>query len=112
MKFKLYYKIFLAFTLMAIMVVALMVGLMRFYVARNFTEYVNQTMLERFSDFAVALTLEYQMHQGWLTIKKNPGRWVEILQSSLPAKEFDKLRRRPRPTEIENKGSVSAHLRV
>ena len=107
MKFKLSYKIFLASALTSLIVVALMVGLMRFYVARNFTEYVNQSMLERFNDFAVALASEYRKHQGWQTLKDNPGRWEKLLQSSLPARDFDKFRRRPRPTEFEKKVSGS-----
>jgi hypothetical protein len=107
MKFKLSYKIFVAFTLMAIIVVALMVGLMRFYVARNFTEYESQSFLERFSDFADALASEYEKHQGWQTLKDNPGRWAEILHSRLPVKEFYEIRHPRRPPGVENKGSGS-----
>jgi two-component system sensor histidine kinase BaeS len=105
MKFKLSYKIFVAFTLTSLMVVALMVGIMRFYVARNFADYVSKSLLERFSDFAGALATEYQHHRGWQTLKDNPGRWEEILQASLPAKGFDKRRRPSRPLDIENKVS-------
>ena len=107
MKFKLSYKILVAFTLTSIMVVVLMVGLMRFYVARNFAEYVNQSMLERFSDFADALAAEYQKHQGWQTLKDNPGRWEEILQSSVSSKNLYKPGGPPPPPEIEIKGSGS-----
>lgn len=105
MKFKLSYKIFVAFTLTSLMVVALMVGIMRFYVARNFADYVNKSLLERFSDFAGALATEYQHHRGWQTLKNNPGRWEEILQASLSAKDFDKRRRPSRRLDIENKVS-------
>ena len=109
MKFKLYYKIFLAFTLTSLIVVALMVGITRFYIARNFSDYVNKSVLERNGDVAAALATEYQTHKGWQTLKNKPARWAEILRSSLPQKVLD-LRRRPaRPPNIENKGSgVSA----
>ncbi|MGD9181403.1 MAG: ATP-binding protein [Desulfobacterales bacterium] len=105
MKFKLYYKIFLAFTLTALVVVALMVGIIRFNVARNFSDYVNNSLLERYSDVAAALAAEYQTHKGWQALKNNPGRWEEILRSSLPQRVFDLRRPPPRRPDFENKGS-------
>ncbi|MEJ2102822.1 MAG: hypothetical protein P8X68_23055, partial [Desulfobacterales bacterium] len=84
MKSKLSYKIFGVFTLMSIMVVVLMVGIMRYFVTRNFTDYVNQSVLERYSDLVDALALEYQQHKGWQALKNNPERWEQILRASLP----------------------------
>jgi two-component system sensor histidine kinase BaeS len=89
MKSKLSYKIFGVFTLMSVMVVVLMVGIMRYFVTRNFTDYVNKSALERYSDFADALAAEYQQNKGWQTLKNNPERWEQILQSSLPLKDSD-----------------------
>jgi len=106
MKFKLLYKFFVAFTLTSIVVVALMVGLMRFYFARSFADYANQSLLERFSDFAGALAAEYQTHQGWQIFKDNPARWGELLRSSLPRKDFEDRKRPPWPPDIENKKSA------
>jgi len=100
MKFKLSYKFFLAFSLTSLLVVALMVGLIRFYVARNFADYANKSLLEKYTDVAAALAAEYQAHQGWHRLKNNPRRWDEILRSSLPRKD-DKPRRRP--PDFENK---------
>ena len=110
MKFKLSYKIFAAFLLTSLMVVALMVGIIRFYVARNFADYVNKSLLERYSDVVAALSTEYQTHKGWQTLKNNSGRWEELLRSSLPAKVFDKPRGLPRPPAIEKKGSGGGAL--
>lgn len=87
------------------MVVALMVGIIRFYVARNFADYVNKSQLERYSDVTVALADEYQTHNSWQTLKNNPGRWEEILQSSLPRSVFDLRRPLPRLPDIENRRS-------
>ena len=101
MKFKLSYKIFIAFSLTSLMVVVLMVGIMRFYVARNFADYVGKSLLERYGDVAAALAAEYQKHTGWETLKGNHARWEEILRASLPHKNSDFPRRRPRPPEIE-----------
>ena len=105
MKFKLSYKIFVSFTLTSLMVVALMVGIIRFYVARNFADYVNTSRLERYGDVADALAVEYQTHKGWQSLKDNPGRWEKILRSNLPHRVFDLRRPPPRPPDIENKGS-------
>jgi len=105
MKFKLSYKIFVAFSLTSLMVVALMVGIIRFYVTRNFADYVNKSLLERYSDVAAALATEHQTHKGWQTLKNNSGRWEEILRSSLPRKVFDLRRRSSQAPDIENKGS-------
>ena len=88
MRFKLSYKIFATLILTSLLVVALMVGLIRFYVARNFADYVNRSLLERYSEVADALAAEYQTNKGWQVLKDNPERWHEILQASLGAKRF------------------------
>jgi two-component system sensor histidine kinase BaeS len=107
MKFKLSYKIFLAFTFTSLLVVVLMVGLIRFYIARNFADYLNKSLLERYSDVATALATEYQTHRGWRALKDNPGRWQEILKSNLPPRDFDIRRTIPQPPEFKNEGSDS-----
>ena len=102
MRFKLSYKIFIAFTFTSLLVVALMVGIMRYYVARNFADYVHRSLLERYSDFSDALAAEYQAHSGWQTVKDNPVRWKEILRANLPSKDVDSDRLPPRPPEFDN----------
>jgi two-component system sensor histidine kinase BaeS len=87
MKSKLSYKIFGVFTLMSVMVVVLMVGIMRYFVTRNFTDYVSKAALERYGDFADALAAEYQQHGGWQALKNNPRRWDQILRASLPPRD-------------------------
>ena len=104
MRFKLSYKIFATLILTLLLVVALMVGLIRFYVARNFADYVNRSLLERYSEVADALAAEYQTHMGWQVLKDNPGRWHEILQASLPRKDFDPNNRPPRPPDSATRG--------
>ncbi len=107
MKFKLSYKIFAALTLTSLLVVALMVGLIRFYVARNFADYVNRSLLERYSGVITALGIEYQTHQGWQSLVDDPGRWQEILRTGLPRQDFEPDKRSPRPSEFETQGSGS-----
>ena len=102
MRFKLSYKIFTTFTLMALLVVALLVGLIRFYVARNFADYVNRSLLERYSEVADALVAEYQTHKGWQVLKDNPERWHELLQATLPRRDFNPDKTFQQPAEFEN----------
>ena len=96
MKFRLSYKIFATFTLTLLLVVALLVGLVRFYVGRNFADYVNRSLLERYRAVAEALATEYQTHQGWQVLKNNPDRWREILRAKLPEKEVNPVKLPPR----------------
>ena len=107
MRFKLSYKIFTTFTLMALLVVALLVGLIRFYVARNFADYVNRSLLERYSEVADALVAEYQTHKGWQVLKDNPERWHELLQATLPRRDFNPDKTFQQPAEFENLKSGS-----
>jgi two-component system sensor histidine kinase BaeS len=100
---KLSYKIFTALTFTSLLVVALMIGLIRFYVARNFADYVNRSLLERYGDVAAALATEYKDHKGWQALKDNPERWHEILRTSLPRKDMDPDKFPPRPPESEDK---------
>jgi len=112
MTIKLSYKIFAALILTSLLVVALMVGLIKFYVARNFADYVNKTLLERYSAVAAALATEYQTHRGWQTLKDNPERWHEILRAGRPRKYFDLDKFPPRRTEFENKISGSSAQKI
>jgi two-component system sensor histidine kinase BaeS len=104
MRFKLSYKIFATLTLTSLLVVALMVGLIRFYVARNFADYVNRSLLERYSEVADALAAEYKTHRSWQELKDDPGRWQEFLRTSLRQNDFEPGARPPRPPDLENKG--------
>jgi two-component system sensor histidine kinase BaeS len=112
MRFKLSYKIFATLTLTSLLVVALMVGLIKFYVARNFADYVNRSLLERYSEVADALAAEYQTRKGWQVLKDDPGRWHEILRAGLPRKDFDLSNFSPQPPEFENKVSGSSAQKI
>lgn len=99
MRVKLYYKIFAAFLLTSIMVVVLMIGIMRFYVARNFTDFVHKDALERLDNLTIELSNEYQLN-GWQRLKNDPNIWRQILRTALPRKEFDRIRPPHRPDGI------------
>ncbi|MGB5750386.1 MAG: ATP-binding protein [Desulfobacterales bacterium] len=98
MGIKLYYKIFGAFLLTSVLVVTLMIGIMRFYVTRNFTDYVNNEALERLSALSIELKEEYEKHQGWQRLKDDPLMWEKMLRSNPLLKGVD---RRKRPLESD-----------
>ena len=112
MRLKLSYKIFATFTLMSLLIVALLVGLVRFYVARNFADYVNRSLLARYEEIAEALAAEYRTHKGWQALKDNPKRWHEILRAGSPQKDFDPGKFPPGPPQLENQISGSSALKV
>jgi two-component system sensor histidine kinase BaeS len=102
-KTKLFYKIFATFLLTSFMIVALMVGFMRFYVARNFTDYVNSAALERLSELRDELAEIYRGHRQWDPLKNNRPRWEELLRSAIPRKDFSRTGRSPEVSDYRRK---------
>ena len=49
-----------------------------------------------------ALATKYQTQRGWQVFKDNPERWHELLQASLPPKDFDLDKFPRRLPESEN----------
>lgn len=104
MRIKLSYKIFATLTLTSLLVVVLMVGLIRYYVARNFTDYVNRSYLERYSAVAGALATEFQAHRSWQAFRQYPERWQDLLRANLPRSDFNPGHRPVRSPDTENEG--------
>ncbi len=76
---KLSYKIFIAFLITSFLIVALLVGIMQFFVYRNFDAFINQTELEKLDNLVLALAEEYRTNNGW-----NPIHFKQILDRTLP----------------------------
>jgi two-component system, OmpR family, sensor histidine kinase BaeS len=91
-KTKLFYKIFATFLLTSFMIVALMVGFVRFYVSRNFTDYVNNAALERLADLKDELADIYRQQRDWQLLQDNQPRWEEILRSGISRNDFSARR--------------------
>jgi two-component system sensor histidine kinase BaeS len=87
-KLKLFHKIFATFLLTSFMIVALMVGFIRFYVSRNFTDYVNNATLERLGELKDDLAEFYRQQGNWLTLKDNPAEWEQMLRAGIRRNEF------------------------
>jgi two-component system sensor histidine kinase BaeS len=86
---KLSYKIFAAFLLTFFVVLALMIGSIRFFAYQNFSGYVHKVEIEMLDEFIDRLGAVYKKHQSWQPLKGNFRLWNATLRT-LDAKEFDK----------------------
>ena len=83
MRTKLSYKIFGAFLLTFFVVLALMIGSIRFFAYHNFSDYVHKVEIEMLDPFVDRLAEEYEKHEGWKALKGNPLFWYKILNPGL-----------------------------
>jgi two-component system sensor histidine kinase BaeS len=86
---KLSYKIFAAFLLTFFVVLALMIGSIRFFAYENFSGYVHKVEIEMLDEFIDRLGAVYKKHQGWRPLKGNFRLWNATLRT-LDAKELEK----------------------
>jgi two-component system sensor histidine kinase BaeS len=96
-KLKLAHKIFGAFLLTSLMIVALMVGIMRFYVEQNFEEFVNKMELEKLDHIVKILSEEYEKHHSWNSLRENHQLWLEKLRLGEEKEDFNNLEGPPGP---------------
>ncbi len=87
---KLSYKFFLAFSVTAMVLIILLVGIMQFFAYRNFSDYVNNLEMSKLDDLVRSLTNEYQKSLGWKTLRANHKRWREIIETSIPKDDFNR----------------------
>ena len=80
MRIKLFYKLFGAFFVTSLLVVALMVLFLRFYVHGTFTEYVDQVELDAQQELVEGLQGVYQKYQGWEVIQQQPDLWLQLIR--------------------------------
>ena len=82
MRTKLSYKIFAAFLLTFFVVLALMIGSIRFFAYHNFSDYVHKVEIDMLDEFVDRLTAEYEKRQGWQSLKGNYFLWFATLRQS------------------------------
>ena len=82
MRTKLSYKIFAAFLLTFFVVLALMIGSMRFFAYQNFSDYVHKVEIDMLDEFVDRLTAEYEKQHGWQSLKGNYFLWFATLRQS------------------------------
>lgn len=82
-RIKLTYKIFGAFLLTCVMIVVLMVGIIHFYMGRNFRDFINKMELEKLDNIVNALKEEHERDPGWTALRTDPHRlWRKMLRWS------------------------------
>ncbi len=81
MKTKLAYKIFLAFFLTAVLIVALLIG-MQYYSIRNFVEYVNLVELDKLESLEARLITIYDQNGDWEPLENNHEGWHDLLEKA------------------------------
>lgn len=72
-------RIFLALTLVILVVLALNAGIARWNLERGFLEYVSQSDADFIGDAAVDLAEAYRVNGSWESFQNNPRLWHELL---------------------------------
>lgn len=81
-RFRLSYKIFGALLLTSLAIVILTVVSLRFFMHRDFKDYINKVEMEKLSHISNMLGEIYQRDQGWERLKSDRHLWAEILSAS------------------------------
>jgi two-component system sensor histidine kinase BaeS len=107
-KVKLIYKLFTAFLLTSLMIIALMVGIMQYFASHHFADYVANVEMERLTDVIDILKIEYQKQQGWRHLQQNNVLWEQMLRSRQSIADRDAPPPFSPPTDIAVKRGLSA----
>jgi len=76
---KLIYKLFAAFLVTSLLIVAFMIVIMQYYASKNFSAYAGRVEMEQLSSIMPRLELEYRVHHGWDHLRNNDEAWSLIL---------------------------------
>ncbi|MCP4114819.1 MAG: HAMP domain-containing protein [Desulfobacteraceae bacterium] len=68
----------------AFLVVLLLGGVVHWFVARNFAEFVASTDLDRLDKIVSVLTTHYQENNGWDRFYGTPSQWHRVLATARP----------------------------
>ncbi len=88
MRFKIKYKLCLAFTLTMLVVLLLTAALMKSSFQHGFLNYINETEAEQLKNTAVKLEQLYAAETNWNFIQENPRAWHQVLR---PEPQFGRL---------------------
>ena len=73
-------RIFLALTLLSLVILALNAEVTRRNFERGFLSYVAESETDRVSDAGAALADVYRLDGNWDSFRENPRRWLELLR--------------------------------
>lgn len=82
-KFNLTFKFFTVFLVASLVIILLMVITMKFFVFRNFSDYVNRVELEKLNTFSDALKEEYKKKGSWKRFSTNPMLFMHTFSISM-----------------------------
>jgi two-component system sensor histidine kinase BaeS len=88
MRFKIKYKLFLAFVLTTLVVLLLTAVMMKSSFQRGFLNYINETEAEHLKTIAVKLEQLYAMETNWHFIQSDPRVWHQILRPQPQLRQF------------------------
>ncbi len=91
MKVKLAYKLFFAFLITSLMSIVMMVGIMQYFVVRNFEDFINKMEMQRLGEIAQRLGAAYHENKGWGFIIRDPGAFNNILQQDFPGEGHERM---------------------
>jgi two-component system sensor histidine kinase BaeS len=91
MKVKLAYKLFFAFLITSLMSIVMMVGIMQYFVVRNFEDFINKMEMQRLGEIAERLGAAYQENKGWGFIIGDPGAFHKILRPGFPGEGHERM---------------------
>jgi two-component system, OmpR family, sensor histidine kinase BaeS len=100
MKAKLAYKLFFAFLITSLMSIVMMVGIMQYFVVRNFEDFINKMEMQRLGEIAHRLGALYQENKGWGFIGEDPGAFQRILRPDFPREGHEPMP--PAPIRPDN----------
>ena len=84
LRFTLPLKFFLAFLLSSLTIVILMIVIMQYFAYLNFTDYVRTTEIGRLNELSDMLSEEYQIKNGWDSLRSNRERWHYLMRPLHP----------------------------
>lgn len=82
MKYKLAYKLFVAFLLTNFIGIALLVMSMQYFMRQYFFDFVSQIELNKTHDLIQKLSKEYQQKGSWDELRENQSHWQDLLRRS------------------------------
>ena len=81
LKVKLAYKLFFAF-LFTSSVIIMMIGVMQYYAADFFKDYINRVRMDNLEDVAEKLAEKYREFGSWEPFKSNPAIFMEMMKAN------------------------------
>ena len=101
-RFKIKYKLFLAFILTISVVLLLTTAMMKSSFQRGFLNYINETEAEQLKTMAVKLEQLYAVQTNWNFIQAQPQLWHELFRPSVKQSPFAGQKPPPRPAFLDH----------